>query len=100
MPDFDIDFCIEGRQRVIDYVTRRYGADHVAQIIAFDTMKARAAIRDTGRALDLPYSVCDRVAKLIPQDFRITLERALEARIDEAVFDQLEASIQPPSGEE
>ena len=78
MPDFDIDFCIEGRQRVIDYVTRRYGADHVAQIIAFDTMKARAAIRDTGRALDLPYSVCDRVAKLIPQDFRITLERALE----------------------
>ena len=78
MPDFDIDFCIEGRQRVIDYVTRRYGADHVAQIIAFDTLKARAAIRDTGRALDLPYAVCDKVAKLIPQDFRITLEQALE----------------------
>ena len=78
MPDFDIDFCIEGRQRVIDYVTRRYGADHVAQIIAFDTLKARAAIRDTGRALDLPYAVCDQVAKLIPQDFRITLEQALK----------------------
>jgi len=78
MPDFDIDFCIEGRQRVIDYVTRRYGADHVAQIIAFDTMKARAAIRDTGRAMDLPYALCDSVAKLIPQDFRITLKGALE----------------------
>lgn len=78
MPDFDIDFCIEGRQRVIDYVTRRYGADHVAQIIAFDTLKARAAVRDTGRAMDLPYALCDQVAKAIPQDLGITLERALE----------------------
>ncbi|MBQ5338866.1 MAG: DNA polymerase III subunit alpha [Oscillospiraceae bacterium] len=78
MPDFDIDFCIEGRQRVIDYVTRRYGADHVAQIIAFDTLKARAAVRDTGRAMDLPYTVCDQVAKAIPQDLNITLERAVQ----------------------
>ncbi len=78
MPDFDIDFCVEGRQRVIDYVTRRYGSDHVAQIIAFDTLKARAAVRDTGRAMDLPYALCDRVSKLIPQDPRITLKRALE----------------------
>lgn len=78
MPDFDIDFCIEGRQRVIDYVTRRYGADHVAQIIAFDTLKARAAVRDTGRAMDLPYALCDQAAKAIPQDFSITLERALQ----------------------
>ncbi len=78
MPDFDIDFCIEGRQRVIDYVTRRYGADRVAQIAAFDTLKAKAAIRDTGRAMDLPYALCDRAAKLIPQDFRITLKGALE----------------------
>lgn len=78
MPDFDIDFCIEGRQRVIDYVTHRYGADHVAQIIAFDTLKARAAVRDTGRAMDLPYALCDQVAKAIPQDLNITLERALE----------------------
>ena len=77
MPDFDIDFCVEGRQRVIDYVTRRYGEDHVAQIIAFDTLKARAAIRDTGRAMDLPYSLCDSVSKLIPSDYNITLERAL-----------------------
>lgn len=57
MPDFDIDFCIEGRQRVIDYVIEKYGSDRVAQIIAFDTMKARAAVRDTGRAMALPY-VC------------------------------------------
>ncbi len=77
MPDFDIDFCIEGRQRVIDYVTRRYGADHVAQIIAFDTLKARAAIRDTARAMDLPYALSDQVAKLIPQDPGITLRKAL-----------------------
>ena len=77
MPDFDIDFCIEGRQRVIDYVTQKYGADRVAQIIAFDTLKAKAAIRDTGRAMDLPRPLCDRIAKLIPQDPKITLERAL-----------------------
>ncbi len=82
MPDFDIDFCIEGRQRVIDYVTRRYGADHVAQIIAFDTLKARAAVRDTGRAMDMPYALCDQVAKAIPQDFTITLERAVQESAD------------------
>lgn len=78
MPDFDIDFCIEGRQRVIDYVTQRYGSDHVAQIIAFDTLKARAAVRDTGRAMDLPYALCDQAAKAIPQDISITLERAVQ----------------------
>jgi len=77
MPDFDIDFCIEGRQRVIDYVTQRYGSDHVAQIVAFNTMKAKNAVRDTGRAMDLPYALCDQVAKMIPQDFRITLEQAV-----------------------
>ncbi len=78
MPDFDIDFCIVGRQRVIDYVVQRYGADRVTQIIAFDTLKARAAVRDTGRAMDLPYALCDRVARCIPQDIHITLQRALE----------------------
>lgn len=77
MPDFDVDFCIVGRQRVIDYVVNRYGADRVTQIIAFDTMKARSAIRDTGRAMDLPYALCDRVAKCIPQDLNMTLQRAL-----------------------
>ena len=82
MPDFDIDFCVEGRQRVIDYVTRRYGEDHVAQIIAFDTLKARAAVRDTGRAMDLPYALCDHVSKLIPNDYNITLDRAMELSPD------------------
>ncbi len=78
MPDFDIDFCIIGRQRVIDYVVRRYGADRVTQIIAFDTLKARAAVRDTGRAMDLPYALCDHVARCIPQDIHMTLQRALD----------------------
>ena len=78
MPDFDIDFCQSRRQEVIDYVISKYGADHVAQIVTFGTMAARAAVRDVGRALDLPYSVCDRIAKLIPQDLKITIDAALE----------------------
>ena len=73
MPDFDIDFCNERRQEVIEYVRRRYGADHVAQIIAFDTMKARGALRDAARVLGLPHSSADAAAKLIPH-FRSTLE--------------------------
>lgn len=76
MPDFDIDFCIEGRQNVKDYVVRRYGEDRVSEIIAFDTMKARAAVRDVGRVLNLPYQLCDRAAKLI--DPRNTLAQALK----------------------
>ncbi len=76
MPDFDIDFCMEGRQAVKDYVVRRYGSDHVAEIIAFDTMKARAAVRDIGRVMNIPYTVCDRTAKLI--DARQTIPQALE----------------------
>ncbi len=79
MPDFDIDFCIEGRQRVIDYVIEKYGSDRVAQIIAFDTMKAKAAVRDTGRAMALPYGLCDRVAKLIPPELNMTIAGALQA---------------------
>ncbi len=75
MPDFDIDFCIEGRQHVKDYVVRRYGEDKVSEIIAFDTMKARAAVRDVGRVLNLPYQLCDKAAKLI--DPRCTLAQAL-----------------------
>ncbi len=66
MPDFDIDFCQDGRDRVIDYVKRRYGADSVSQIATFGTMAAKAAVRDVGRVLDLPYTFCDGVAKLIP----------------------------------
>lgn len=78
MPDFDIDFCIEGRQDVIDYVVRRYGSDHVAQIITFGTMAARAAIRDVARAMGTPYQVADTVAKQIPQELKITIDKALE----------------------
>lgn len=78
MPDFDVDFCYERRQEVIDYVNRKYGADHVAQIITFGTMAARAAIRDVGRVMDLPYSQVDAVAKLVPMELKMTLHRALE----------------------
>ncbi len=77
MPDFDIDFCTERRQEVIDYVIRKYGSDHVAQIAAFGTMAARGAVRDVGRALAVPYNVCDKVAKLIPRDIGMTIEKAL-----------------------
>lgn len=78
MPDFDIDFCYERRQEVIDYVVRKYGHDHVAQIITFGTMAARGAIRDVGRALAVPYATADTVAKLIPMELGMTLDRALE----------------------
>lgn len=77
MPDFDIDFCYVNRQRVIDYVTEKYGSDHVAQIVTFGTMAARAAIRDVGRAMDIPYHVCDRTAKLVPQSLGVTIDSAL-----------------------
>jgi len=78
MPDFDIDFCYERRQEVIDYVIEKYGADHVAQIITFGTMAARAAIRDCGRALNMSYSEVDQVAKQVPMQLGITIDRALE----------------------
>jgi DNA polymerase-3 subunit alpha len=78
MPDFDVDFCMEGRDRVIEYVAERYGRDRVAQIITFGTMAAKAVIRDTGRVLGHPYGFVDRIAKLIPFDLGITLDKALE----------------------
>ena len=77
MPDFDVDFCYERRTEVIDYVSERYGRDRVTQIITFGTMAARAAIRDTARALDIPYADADTVAKLIPRELNITIEKAL-----------------------
>ncbi len=77
MPDFDIDFCDERRGEVIEYVSRKYGADHVAQIINFGTLACRAAIRDVGRALALPYAQVDEVAKLVPRVLNITVEEAL-----------------------
>jgi DNA polymerase-3 subunit alpha len=78
MPDIDIDFCYVQRSKIIEYVARRYGADHVAQIITFGTMAAKAAIRDVGRALNMPYSEVDRIAKMVPNELGITLKRALE----------------------
>ena len=77
MPDFDIDFCYERRQEVIDYVIRKYGADHGAQIVTFGTMAARAAIRDVGRVLDMPYGTVDGIAKLVPMEPKMTLTKAL-----------------------
>ena len=77
-PDMDIDFCIQGRDEVIQYVRGKYGADHVAQIITFGKMQARAVIRDVGRALDMPYSEVDRIAKMIPNTLNITLKEAFQ----------------------
>ncbi len=78
MPDFDIDFCKERRGEVIDYVVRKYGEDRVAQIISFGTMAARGAIRDAGRALAIPYAAVDKIAKLVPMELNITIEKALK----------------------
>ena len=77
MPDIDVDFCYERRQEVIDYVVQKYGAEHVAQIITFGTMAARNAIRDVGRALDIGYGEVDRVAKMIPKELGITIQKSL-----------------------
>ena len=77
MPDIDVDFCYERRQEVIDYVIRKYGEDHVAQIITFGTLAARAAIKDVGRALAMPYADVDRVSKMIPIELGITIKKAL-----------------------
>jgi DNA polymerase-3 subunit alpha len=77
MPDIDIDFCMNRRGEVIEYVRRKYGEDQVAQIITFNTMAAKAAIKDVGRALEMPYGEVDRIAKLIPATIGITIERAL-----------------------
>lgn len=78
MPDIDVDFCIERRQEVIDYVGRKYGKDHVAQIVTFGTLKAKGVVRDVGRVLDMPYAQCDSIAKMIPNDLHMTLELALK----------------------
>ena len=78
LPDFDVDFCMERRDEVIEYVTKRYGQDRVAQIITHGTMAAKAVVRDVGRVMDQPYGYVDKLAKLIPFEIGITLERALE----------------------
>ncbi len=86
MPDFDIDFCYERRGEVIDYVTKKYGSDRVAQIITFGTLGARAVIRDVARVLDIPYGEADRIAKLVPSGPKVTLEQALAAEPEFAVI--------------
>ncbi len=82
MPDFDIDFCYVRRQEVIEYVIRKYGTDHVAQIVTFGTMAARGAIRDVGRVLGLPYATVDEVAKLVPTELKITIDKAMKHSAD------------------
>ncbi|TKB74764.1 MAG: DNA polymerase III subunit alpha, partial [Nitrospira sp.] len=78
LPDIDMDFCMDRRGEVISYVVDKYGSDHVAQIITFGTMKAKAAIRDVGRVLEMPYADVDRIAKLVPDDLKMTLDKALD----------------------
>ena len=78
MPDIDIDFCFERRQEVIDYVVRKYGKEKVVQIVTFGTLAARGVIRDVGRVMDIPYAVVDNVAKMVPQELNITLDKALQ----------------------
>ena len=82
MPDIDIDFCYERRQEVIDYVVEKYGKDQVVQIVTFGTMAAKGVVRDVGRALDMPYARCDAIAKMIPGDLGMTLEKALKTSPD------------------
>ena len=82
MPDIDVDFCFERRQEVIDYVVRKYGKDQVAQIVTFGTLAAKGVVRDVGRVLDMPYARCDAIAKMIPGDLGMTLEKALKQSTD------------------
>lgn len=93
MPDIDVDFCYERRQEVIDYVVEKYGIEQVSQIVTFGTMKARNAIRDVGRALALPYSDCDRVAKMIPMELKMTIDKALEINSDLEVLYENDSEI-------
>lgn len=79
MPDIDIDFCYVKREKVIEYVVERYGSERVAQIITFGTMAAKGAIRDVGRALNMTYSEVDRIAKMIPAELNMTIDKALKA---------------------
>ena len=78
LPDFDIDFCVDGRDKVIEYVAERYGREKVAQIITFGTMAAKAVVRDVGRVKSLPYGLVDQIAKMVPFEVGMTLQKALE----------------------
>ena len=94
LPDFDIDFCVDGRDRVIEYVAERYGRDQVAQIITFGTMAAKAVVRDVGRVMSLPYGFVDQIAKLIPFEIGMTLRKALDQEEALQLRYQEEAEIQ------
>lgn len=93
MPDFDIDFCYERRAEVIEYVGRKYGKTHVAQIITFGTMSARMVIRDVGRALDIPYADVDKIAKMIPFAIHMTIKQALEQNKELALLYEEDAKV-------
>ncbi|MDO5425371.1 MAG: DNA polymerase III subunit alpha [Eubacteriales bacterium] len=82
MPDIDVDFCFERRQEVIDYVVEKYGKDRVVQIVTFGTLAARGVIRDVGRVMDLPYAMVDSIAKMVPSELNITIDKALKANVD------------------
>lgn len=93
MPDIDIDFCYERRQEVFDYIVEKYGKEKVAQIITFGTMAAKAAIRDVGRALDMSYAEVDKIAKLIPNELGITLEKTLASNVELRMFTREDARV-------
>jgi DNA polymerase-3 subunit alpha len=93
MPDFDVDFCMEGRDRVIEYVANKYGRDRVSQIITYGTLAAKAVVRDVGRVLGHPYGFVDKIAKLIPMEIGMTLDRALEQEEELKRLYQAEAEI-------
>ena len=82
MPDFDVDFSDEERDKVIDYVSKKYGHDHVSQIITFGTLAAKNAIRNVGRALDISLQETDKIAKMIPREIHITIKKAIEQNVE------------------
>ena len=96
MPDFDIDFCMDGRDRVIDYVAQKYGRERVSQIITYGTMAAKAVVRDVGRVLGMTYGYVDRIAKLIPFELGITLDDALEKEPELKRLYDAEDEVQEP----
>src|SRR5207247_1244049 len=93
LPDIDIDFCMNRRAAVIDYVTKKYGRENVSQIITFGTMAARGVIRDTGRGMEMTYAEVDRIAKMVPAELHITLDKALDQNPDLKNLVQNDAQI-------
>src|SRR5207237_7077422 len=93
-PDIDIDFCMNRRRSVIDYVTKKYGRENVSQIITFGTMAARGVIRDTGRGMEMPYAEVDRIAKMVPTELHITLDKAMEQNPDLKALVQSDPRVQ------